>query len=67
MFLYWLDQSDVTEGTIIAFFQEIAQEKATNTLCFESFHFMRELVEKMVSVALSIGWLTLPGKYVQIF
>lgn len=67
MFLYWFDVREVTDGMVIAFFQDVAQGKAENTLCWESYDFMEDLINKMLAVAISIRWYSLPGIYVNIF
>jgi hypothetical protein len=36
-FLYWLQNSDVVEGSFMAFFGDISLEKGVDTVCFTSF------------------------------
>lgn len=43
IFLYWVDNESVKEGSVLGFFQDIKQEKAKNTICFYSFQSLRDM------------------------
>ena len=42
MFLYWIDNEAVKEGSVLGFFQDIKQNKAKNTICYYSFQSLRD-------------------------
>ena len=37
MFLYWIDNEYVKEGSVLGFFSDIKKERAGNTICYMSF------------------------------
>ena len=55
-FLYFLDDPEVVEGSIIAFFQDIRQSDASNTVCYTSFEYMRDLILKAEQLFENMNW-----------
>lgn len=50
-FIYWLDNDEVVEGSLLAFFSDISQDRAVNTLCFNSFQYERDLALQIKYIA----------------
>lgn len=62
MFLYWVDNQQVKEGSLIRLFSDISKDRAQNTKCYMSFLHMRDIWNNMTvyadAVTESYNWTT---------